>query len=154
MPGGTYRVYDVENELGDFVIAKGDGTPAYQLAVVIDDAEMGVTDVIRGDDLKDSSPRQALLYRALALSDRIPSYQHVPLIIGPDGRRLAKRHGDTRIASYREAGVPVGAVLSLLATWCGIPNTFVPTRAMDLLGRFHPSFMSQYPIVFDPANGP
>src|SRR5207244_12351046 len=61
-------------KLGDFVIEKADRTPAYQLAVVVDDADMGVTDVVRGDDLLDSTPRQILLYRALGLADRIPSY--------------------------------------------------------------------------------
>src|SRR5438477_9482864 len=86
--------FDVAGQLGDFVIAKGDGTSAYQLAVVVDDAEMGVTQVVRGDDLLDSTPRQILLYRALGLQDRLPTYTHVPLVIGTDGRRLAKRHGD------------------------------------------------------------
>jgi glutamyl-tRNA synthetase len=114
------RAFDVARELGDFVIAKADGTPAYQLAVVVDDAEMNVTDVVRGDDLLDSTPRQVLLYEALGLADRVPTYRHLPLVIGPDGRRLAKRHGDTRLSHYRALGVPPGRVLALLARWCGI----------------------------------
>ena len=109
------RHFDVEHQLGDFVIAKGDATPAYQLAVVVDDADMNVTDVVRGDDLIDSTPRQILLYRALGLVNRIPSYTHLPLVVGADGRRLAKRHGDTRVSTYRQAGVPAGKFLALLA---------------------------------------
>jgi glutamyl-tRNA synthetase len=108
--------------LGDFVIAKGDGTAAYQLAVVVDDADAGVTQVLRGDDLVDSTPRQVLLYRALGLADHIPTYCHLPLVIGPDGRRLAKRHGDTRLSYYRSLGVPAQRVLALLGKWCGIDD--------------------------------
>ena len=79
-------------ELGDFVIAKADGTPAYQLAVVVDDAAVGVTHIVRGDDLLDSTPRQILLYRCARIGrDRSRHYLHLPLIVGADGRRLAKR---------------------------------------------------------------
>jgi glutamyl-tRNA synthetase len=143
--------FDVEHQLGDFVIAKADGTPAYQLAVVIDDARMGVTDVMRGGDLLDSTPRQILLYRALNLADRIPQYCHVPLIIGPDGRRLAKRHGDTRIATYRQQGVTSQRLLGLLAKWCGIDAIDDDVAAKDLVGRFDLARLPREPIVFDPA---
>jgi glutamyl-tRNA synthetase len=122
-------------ELGDFVIAKADGTPAYQLAVVVDDAEMGVTHIVRGDDLLDSTPRQILLYRALGMADRIPRYCHLPLVVGPDGKRLAKRHGDTRLATYRHAGVPAERVLALLGEWCGMESVEAAT-AGELLGGF------------------
>jgi glutamyl-tRNA synthetase len=108
--------------LGDFVIRKADLTPAYQLAVVVDDAEMGVTEVVRGNDLIDSTPRQILLYRALGRVDRIPNYWHLPLVVGPDGRRLAKRHGDTRLSHYREMGVPASRVLELLDRWMRIDS--------------------------------
>src|SRR5205823_10493916 len=111
--------FDVERSLGDFVIAKGDGTPAYQLAVVVDDAHMRVTDVVRGDDLIDSTPRQILLYRALDLGEHVPIYCHLPLVIGPDGKRLAKRHGDTRLASYRLTGVVPERIVAVLAKWSG-----------------------------------
>ena len=79
-------------------------TPAYQLAVVVDDAAQGVTEVVRGDDLVPSTPRQLLLYQALGLLR--PAFMHVPLVVGPDGRRLAKRHGDTRLSACarRECG--------------------------------------------------
>jgi glutamyl-tRNA synthetase len=144
--------FDVAKQLGDFVIAKGDGTPAYQLAVVIDDAAMGITDVVRGDDLLDSTPRQILLYRALGLEDRIPRYTHLPLVIGPDGRRLAKRHGDTRIASYRDAGVPAGRLLKLLATWSGMADVADDDlTASDLVGRFALDRLPRESLVFDPA---
>lgn len=114
------QAFDVARELGDFVIAKADGTPAYQLAVVLDDAASGVTDIVRGADLIDSTPRQLLLYEALGLAPT-PRYYHLPLITGPDGRRLAKRHGDTRLSHYREQGVPAERVLALLARWSGVP---------------------------------
>lgn len=145
--------FDVEHQLGDFVIAKGDGTPAYQLAVVVDDADMNVTNIVRGDDLIDSTPRQILLYRALGVADRIPAYTHLPLVIGTDGRRLAKRHGDTRLASYRDAGVPASRVLALLAKWSGIEKTDDVTIAKDLIGRFSLDRVPRTPIVFDPAGG-
>jgi glutamyl-tRNA synthetase len=80
----------------DFVLWRGDGTPAYQLAVVVDDAAQGVDQVVRGDDLIDSTPRQILLQRLLDLPD--PAYAHVPLVLGPDGQRLAKRHGAVTLA--------------------------------------------------------
>jgi glutamyl-tRNA synthetase len=75
----------------DFVLWRGDGTPAYQLAVVVDDAGQGVDQVVRGDDLIESTPRQILLQRLLGLPE--PAYAHVPLVLGPDGQRLATRHG-------------------------------------------------------------
>jgi glutamyl-tRNA synthetase len=143
---------DVARDLGDFVIAKSDGTPAYQLAVVVDDADMNITDIVRGDDLLDSTPRQILLYRALGLADRIPSYTHVPLVIGPDGRRLAKRHGDTRLASYRAAGVPAGRVLALLAGWCGINQVPSNVSAADLIPLFRIDELPRSPIILDPSD--
>jgi glutamyl-tRNA synthetase len=145
------QTFDVEHNLGDFVIAKADGTPAYQLAVVIDDAEMGVTDVVRGDDLLDSTPRQILLYRALGLTDVIPRYCHVPLVIGPDGRRLAKRHGDSRIATYRQNAVTPGRMLAQLARWCGIENLTADVTSRALIGRFDVTRLPREPIIFDPA---
>jgi len=137
--------------LGDFVIEKSDRTPGYQLAVVIDDAAMNVTHVLRGDDLLDSTPRQMMLYRALGLEDRIPKYFHVPLVVGSDRRRLAKRHGDTRLAHYREQGVTASQVLQLLARWCGMSDVADVSSARDLLDRFGPDALPKNPIVFDPS---
>lgn len=130
------RSIDVEHQLGDFVIAKADGSPAYQLAVVVDDAHQAVTDVVRGDDLLDSVARQQLLYVALELQARLPDYVHLPLIVGPDGRRLAKRHGDTRLSHYRQLGVPRERVLALLARWSGIAPGVNPRHPADLIATF------------------
>src|SRR5437764_1049194 len=114
---------DLGSTGGDFVVWKAPrpgvaaSTPAYQLAVVVDDAAQGVTEVVRGDDLVPSTPRQLLLYDALGLPP--PRFAHVPLVVGPDGRRLAKRHGDTRLAALREAGVWPELLVGLLAWSCG-----------------------------------
>jgi glutamyl-tRNA synthetase len=146
---GPQRWNDPPHQLGDFVIRKNDGTAAYQLAVVVDDAAAGVTDIIRGDDLLDSTPRQMLLYRALGLADQIPHYLHLPLVVGPDGRRLAKRHGDTRLATYRSGGAPAVNVLRLLARWCGVTATAHVTAARDLLQEFDLGNLPRSPITFD-----
>ena len=119
---------------GDFVVWKSAGTPAYQLAVVVDDAAQGVTEVIRGDDLIPSTPRQLLLYRALGLTP--PHFTHVPLVVGPDGKRLAKRHGDTRLQSLRDAGVRAEALLGLLAWSCGWLDRIEPIGTDELLKRY------------------
>lgn len=95
------------------------GQAAYQLAVVVDDAMAGVTDVVRGDDLLDSAARQMMLYSALGVGSA-PRYWHLPLVRGSDGRRLAKRHGDTRLDMYRARGVRAERVIALIARWCGI----------------------------------
>lgn len=143
---------DVARELGDFVIAKADGTPAYQLAAVADDADMGVTDIVRGDDLLDSTPRQIRIYRALDLVDRIPHYYHLPLVVGTDGRRLAKRHGDTRLSHYQDSGVSPGRVLALLARWCGIEDAPQSVTPHDLLDSFRLERLPRHPIVFTAAD--
>ena len=110
---------DVSRSVGDFVVWTKRGQPAYQLAVVVDDDRQGVTRVVRGDDLLDSTGRQLLVAEALGIEAR-PRYLHLPLVVGPDGRRLAKRHGDTRLETYREAGVPASRVVALLGRWCGL----------------------------------
>lgn len=138
---------DVNRQLGDFVILKNDGTAAYQLAVVADDAEAGVTHVVRGDDLIDSTPRQILLYRALGWAHRIPSYVHLPLIVGPDGRRLAKRHGDTRLDYYRKLGLPPERIVALLARWSGIEAGDAATPT-DLVSRFDLTKLPLTPVTF------
>ena len=140
--------FDVAEDLGDFVIAKADGTPAYQLAVVVDDAEANVTDVVRGDDLLDSTPRQMLLYEALGMAARVPTYYHLPLVTGSDGRRLAKRHGDTRLSYYRNRGVSPGRVVSLLARWSGISDAGEDVTPRSLLDRFDLNALPRAPIVF------
>jgi glutamyl-tRNA synthetase len=110
---------DVAEAVGDFVVARADGVPAYQLAVVVDDAAMAITEVVRGDDLLSSTARQLLLYRALELSP--PRFGHVPLVVGEDGARLAKRHGALSLGELRARGAHPGAVVALLAELSGLP---------------------------------
>jgi glutamyl-tRNA synthetase len=139
---------DLRQAGGDFVVWKSAGTPAYQLAVVVDDAAQGVTEVVRGDDLLPSTPRQLLLYEALGLV--APAFAHVPLVVGPDGRRLAKRHGDTRLTALRAAGVKPEALLGLLAWSCGWLDRPEPVTARDLLPRFRPNAIPSSPFVLMP----
>ncbi len=134
---------------GDFVIVKSDGQAAYQLAVVVDDAAGGVTDVVRGDDLLDSTPRQILLRRALGLGDGV-HYWHLPLVVGPDGRRLAKRHGDTRLAHYRDGGLGPERMLGLLGYWLGALDRRRPAPLAELLETFRPDRIPPRPITFSP----
>lgn len=133
---------------GDFVVWKSAGTPAYQLAVVVDDAALGVTEVVRGDDLIPSTPRQLLLYEALGLLP--PCFSHVPLVIGPDGRRLAKRHGDTRLATLREQGITAEALLGLLAWSCGWLPQPEPITARELLPLYRLDLLPREPFVLRP----
>jgi len=120
---------------GDFVVWKSCATPAYQLAVVVDDAVQGITEVIRGDDLVASTPRQLLLYQELGLKP--PRFTHVPLVVGVDGRRLAKRHGDTRLSSLRAAGVRSEMLIGLLAWSCGWLENLEVITARELVRLFH-----------------
>lgn len=139
-------VHDPTSECGDFIIWTKLGVPAYQLAVVVDDARQGVSDVVRGDDLLASAARQTLVYRALDLKP--PNWWHVPLVLGEDGRRLAKRHGDTHLETFRSAGVPAERVIGLLASWCGVgdPNDPQPISAADFRAVFQPDMLSGAPF--------
>ncbi len=132
-------------EIGDFVVWKSAGTPAYQLAVVVDDSAQGITEVIRGDDLVPSTPRQLQLYAALGVPP--PRFVHVPLVVGPDGRRLAKRHGDTRLAALRSAGVTAEALLGLLAWSCGWLPKVEPITARALIPLFRLGAIPPEPFV-------
>lgn len=133
---------------GDFVVWKSAGSPAYQLAVVVDDIAAGVTEVVRGDDLLPSTPRQVLIYRALGAAP--PAFAHVPLVVGTDGRRLAKRHGDTRLSSLRAAGVGPEALLGLLAWSCGWRAGPTPASARELLAAFSWAAIPPRPLVLTP----
>ncbi|MBP3960599.1 tRNA glutamyl-Q(34) synthetase GluQRS [Gemmata sp. G18] len=136
---------DLKHAGGDFVVWKNGGGPAYQLAVVVDDAAMGVTEVVRGDDLIPSTPRQLLLYRALDLAP--PAFAHIPLVVGEDGRRLAKRHGDTRLSALRAAGVKPEALVGLLAWSCGWLDRPEPVASRELLPRFRLESIPAKPFV-------
>jgi len=105
--------FDVQAEIGDFLILRRDGAPAYQLAVVVDDAAQGVTEVLRGDDLLPSAARQWHLQRALGL--RHPRWVHVPLVTDERGRRLAKRENDLSLAALRSAGTDPRAIVGWAA---------------------------------------
>ncbi len=124
----------VDESAGDFIIARADGVPSYQLAVVLDDLAMGITHVLRGDDLLDSAARQILLFRTL--EGEPPTYAHVPLILGPDGVRLAKRHGSVSLAELRAAGHSASAVAGWLAWSCGLIPEVSPLRPLDLVAEF------------------
>jgi len=139
----------VAAELGDFVVAKADGSPSYQLAVVVDDQAMGVTEVLRGDDLIPSAFRQLELYRSFDWLP--PRFIHVPLVVGQDGRRLAKRHGDTRLALLRERSVPPERLIGLLAWSCGLRPKPEPCQPHELLDSFNLSLLSRSPFVFTPS---
>jgi glutamyl-tRNA synthetase len=134
---------------GDFVVGRSGGTPAYQLAVVHDDATMGVTQVIRGDDLVPSTPRQILLYRALGWEP--PAFGHVPLAVGPDGRRLAKRDGAIKLAALRAAGVDPRVLVGRLARSCGWADVAVPSSPRDWVGRVDLAALPREPWVVTPA---
>lgn len=136
---------NVALQLGDFLVAKGDGTPAYQLAVVIDDFLMGVTEIVRGDDLIPSTFRQLDLLAALQWP--APSYMHLPLMIGPDGRRLAKRHGDTRLSWFRQAGYAAEQIVGYLAWTSGLLPRPTRTNPRELLPRWAPQELSRQPTV-------
>lgn len=139
---------NVRQALGDFVIGKMDGSPAYQLAVVCDDHAMGVTEVLRGDDLLPSAFRQLELYNAFGWTP--PTFAHVPLVIGPDGRRLAKRHGDTRLATLRQQGMTAEELIGLLAWSCDLRPTRKPIAASELLADFDLCRVTREPFVFSP----
>jgi glutamyl-tRNA synthetase len=121
--------FDVGAEVGDFIIANRAGIPSYQLAVVVDDAAQGITEVFRGDDLLSSTPRQMLLFEALGL--RAPSWFHAPLVLDASGRRLAKRADDSSLSMLREAGVDPRAVVQwvLESSGLGVGARVTPREA-------------------------
>jgi len=119
---------------GDFLVGRNGQGPSYQLAVVADDALMGVDRVIRGDDLVPSTPRQLLLYRALGWEP--PRFGHVPLVVGPDGRRLAKRDGSIKLATLRERGLDPRRLVGVLARSCGLSDEAAPSAPGDWVDAF------------------
>jgi len=156
VPPGTTRWDDLvhgpmsfENEdLDDLVILRSDGTPIYNLAVVSDDAEMEITHVIRGDDHLSNTPRQLLLYRALGLPE--PRFGHVPMILGPDGKRLSKRHGATAVGDYRHLGILPDAMVNFLALLGWSPGDDQEVMSRDeLVARFSLDRVLKKSSVFD-----
>jgi glutamyl-tRNA synthetase len=140
----------VEAVIDDFVVRRADGAPAYQVAVVVDDDAQGVGEVVRGDDLLDTTPRQVWLARRLGL--RVPGYAHVPLVLGRDGRRLAKRHGDVTLGDLRRRGVPATALLGAIAVSLQLARPGSPLRSVtDLVTTFDPSRLPSEPWRFNPT---
>jgi glutamyl-tRNA synthetase len=126
--------FDPADETGDFVVRRKDGAAAYQLAVVVDDAAMQITHVVRGADLLSSTARQLLLFRALGLPE--PRFLHVPLMLGDDGERLAKRHGAVSLGELRARGVAPERVVGWLAATCGLAAEGEQVTAAELVPRF------------------
>jgi glutamyl-tRNA synthetase len=124
----------VEGAVDDVVVRRNDGAPAYNLAVVVDDAAQGIEEVVRGDDLAETTPRQIVLARRLGLP--IPSYAHVPLVLGPDGARLAKRHGAVTLADRTESP---DEVRGMLAASVGLADPGETPTMATLLERFDPA---------------
>ena len=141
---------DIQQTVGDFQIWTKQGLPSYQLAVVVDDSRQQIDRIVRGNDLLTSTPRQRWLARQLPI-DFAADYWHLPLVRGDDGRRLAKRHGDTRLFHYREQGVAAERIVGLLAEWCGV----APRQAMtaeEFCQYFRIEKLSQQDITFTPAD--
>ena len=124
---------NLARDCGDFLLRRSDGMFAYQLAVVVDDAAMGVTEVVRGADLLSSTPRQLYLYQLLGLTP--PEFYHFPLLLAPDGRRLSKRDADAGLDNLRGRGT-AEALLGRLAQLAGFHPSGEPSTAMGLLGEF------------------
>lgn len=132
-----------EGTVDDVVLQRNDGIPAYNLAVVVDDHLQGVTEVVRGDDLLSSTPRQIHLQHLLGMST--PSYAHVPLVLGPDGARLAKRHGAVTMRDLAARGVSAGQVLALLGASLGLCAAADRVDVTDLVERFDISRVPRAP---------
>jgi glutamyl-tRNA synthetase len=140
------RRFDVQAEVGDFLIGKRDRAPAYQLAVVVDDARQGVTEVVRGEDLLPSAARQRLLQQALGLP--AVRYLHVPLVLDEEGRRLAKRHDDLSLQELREGGTDPRAIVAWAARSCGISCGPRVTARVALI-NFSLAKIPRVPITLD-----
>lgn len=138
---------DVQRDVGDFLLARRDRTFAYQLAVVVDDARSGITEVLRGDDLLPSTARQWHLQHALSLPH--PGWIHVPMVVDPAGRRLAKRDRDLALASLRAAGVDARRLVFWAARTAGQPVS-EELSASDLLQTFDLKNLPEGPAIFGP----
>lgn len=143
VPNKTYtfkdRVYgpiaqNLADSCGDFIVQRADGVFAYQLAVVIDDADMGITEVVRGSDLLSSTPRQLYLQDVLGLSH--PHYAHLPLLVAPDGKRLSKRNRDLDLGTLRNQGKTPEEILGFLAYCVGLAEIEEPLSAVQVASRF------------------
>jgi glutamyl-tRNA synthetase len=136
-------------QIEDFVILRSDGHPTYHLSVVADDIDMAITDVIRGDDHISNTPKHVLLYQALGAP--VPRFAHVPLILGPDKKRLSKRHGATSVMEYAREGFMPEAMVNFLALLGWSPGTDEELLTVDeLVARFDLAGISGGNAVFNP----
>jgi glutamyl-tRNA synthetase len=157
VPEGTTRFDDLVHgpiefanaNLEDFVVLRSDMHPTYHLSVVVDDIDMAITDIVRGDDHISNTPKQVLLYRAFG--ERLPRFAHVPLILGPDKRRLSKRHGATSVMEYERQGYLSEAMVNFLAMlgWSPGNDQEIFTRA-ELVQAFSLEGISSSNAVFNP----
>jgi len=136
----------VEGAVDDLVVWRWDDTPAYNLAVVVDDAEQQVGEVVRGDDLLETTPRQVLLQQLLGLPT--PAYAHVPLVLAPDGERLAKRHGAVTLADRAALGESAADAVAWMAASLGLAEAGERPDAAEILARFEPGGLPREPTVF------
>lgn len=139
-----------EGAVDDVVLQRNDGVPAYNLATVVDDQLQGITEVVRGDDLLSSTPRQIHLQRLLGFAQ--PVYAHVPLVVGLDGERLAKRHGAVTLTGLAAAGIDPGGAVALLGASLGLCEADEIVTAADLAGRFRWAEVPRSPWTFRPAS--
>jgi glutamyl-tRNA synthetase len=140
--------FDVATDVGDFPLTRFDNTPAYQLACVVDDHALAIDSVVRGDDLLASTPRQIALYHALDWQP--PHFAHVPLVIGADGKRLAKRHGESRIAQFRAADVSPEKIVGWVAWRSGQLDRPREIAVADLIPNFDLAKLPRERIILTP----
>jgi nondiscriminating glutamyl-tRNA synthetase len=136
------------NGIGDYIIVKSDGIPTYNFAVVIDDVQMEITHVVRGEEHLSNTPRQILLYKALGLPE--PTFAHVSLILGKDRTKMSKRHGSTSVVRYKEEGYLPQALINFLALLGWAPEGEEEIFTMEqLIEKFSLDRVSKSPAVFD-----
>jgi len=158
VPDGETTFFDVvhgeikfkNSEIDDFVILRSDNTPVYNMAVVVDDHNMGITHVIRGDDHISNTPKQILIYQALGWE--LPVFAHVPLILGPDKKRLSKRHGATAVIEYRDKGFLPEAMFNYLCLLGWSPGDNREIMSIDeIIEAFDISRIQKKSAIFDQA---
>jgi glutamyl-tRNA synthetase len=145
------QCWALDETCGDVVVARRSGLAAYQLAVTVDDDAAGVTDIVRGDDLLESAAIQLRVRERLGLPTDV-THWHLPLMIGPDGRKLAKRHGDTRLRHYIDSGVRCERLLGFLAHSAGVLDRLCEISLTELLDEFDIGHLSRDPFTFTAAH--
>ena len=144
---GTYH-QNLLRECGDFILRRSDGVYAYQLAVSVDDGNMGITQIVRGRDLLDSTPRQIFLMRLMGFD--APRYYHLPLLIAPDGRRLSKREKDLDMGNLRNKYHSPHQIIGKLAFISGLTDMECPVSIRELQSIFHPEKLRKNDIIISP----